>query len=187
MFKSSLMRFLFSFSTFASLGVWLGCIPVQFSTNIWVIHLLQYADQNCWHGCHSINSIIFRELIPGLSLFNFTTSGFELFFPSVCQIQFSGLCKFWCGFGVESSFIFRRAVSGFVEHLFLNTSYCQGIDVLCSRTLGMVKGQSLSFFRYAVACTLVTNTEWQVTFSRFIMVISAKHTGVSLMECCENN
>lgn len=48
-------------------------------------------------------------------------SGFEPFFLSICQIWFYGLCKFWCAFGIETCFIFRSSLSGFVEHLFLNT------------------------------------------------------------------
>lgn len=56
----------------------------------------------------------------------------------------------------------------------------------CVLILDVVKGQILSFFRYAVACILITNTKWQLTFSHLISVMSAKHTGVSLMECCEN-
>lgn len=95
---------------------WLHSSPVQYK--YFCYPPPTYADQNGGDGCHSM---LFEGLIPGLSLFTLAWSGFEPFFLSICQIWFYGLCKFWCAFGIETCFIFRSSLSGFVEHLFLNT------------------------------------------------------------------
>lgn len=180
MFKSLLLWFLFSFGTLASAGVWLVCLPVQFSMNICGLSTSYVCRSELreWLPLHKLRSLWRVDFWP--FSFAFYQIWFWTFFPSICHIQFSDLFKFWCGFGVERCSVCRRAVSGFAEHLFLYTKwasehfrhmsefwyvffflpvfpysgiavlssciYCQGINVLCWHTLGMVKGQSLRLF-----------------------------------------
>lgn len=161
MFKSSVMCFPFSFGTPAASGAWLDWIPLQFSTNISVLFTSYTcrSEQLEWLSLHTL----WRADSWPFSFQSCLIWFWTIF--SIYQFLFYGLCKFWCAFGIEMCFIFRRTVSGFVEHLFLNTRltskvlgaylnsdpysflflffhsqmlqffYCQGISALCSPTL----------------------------------------------------
>lgn len=118
MFKSLLLWFPFSCG---ALGVWLGCIPVQFSINISGFSTSYICRSQLWEWLllHKLRSLWRVDFWP--FSFPFYQVWFWTFSPSICHIQFSGLYKFRCGFGVERCSVFRRAVSGFGEHLFLYT------------------------------------------------------------------
>lgn len=212
----------FAFGTLASSGVWLGgWIPVSINISGLSTSYMCRSELLEWLSLHKLHTLLRVDSWP-FSCHFYQIWFWTFFFLSICQIQFSGLCKFWSGFGVQRYFICRRTVSRFVEHLFLNARldtrlasknfrhvseswyvfffflffhrYCNPFLIyllpryqcLVFSYLALLKDKSWVFFRYAVACILITNTKWQLTFSHLISVMSGKHTGVSLMECCEN-